>query len=589
MPKYIAPVEDMQFILHDCLNITDHYQNIGYEDAADTSLVNAIIEEAAKFSSEVISPLNYPGDLEGCRLENGQVTTPKGFKEAYQQYCEAGWSSLACPAEFEGQGLPHSLSVVTEEMNSSANTSWSMYPGLTHGSISALHHHGSDDLKNTYLPKLISGEWTGTMCLTEAHCGSDLGMLKSKAIPQEDGSYSITGTKIFISAGEHDMSSNIIHLVLARLPDAPEGSGGISLFLVPKILDTANSTIHTDNNVVCSAIEHKMGIKASATCVVNFEDSKGYLIGEANKGLACMFTMMNVARLATSVQGYALAELSLQASLDYAKDRIQMRALSGPKAPEKAADPIIVHPDVRRMLFTQKAFVEGSRGLAYYVATLVDKVHAGKDEDGQHDKRLGLLTPICKTFMTEIGFESTNHAVQTYGGHGFICESEVEQQVRDARIAMIYEGTSGIQALDFLGRKVLRDKGETLVSWIGEIKSLAGQVDDSLKPAATQLAGRCDEWLQLTQQVAGNAMKNPDEIGAAAFDFLMYSGYLSVAHVLLQQANTALTSERSKDFIQAKQETVRFYFSRMLPRIDTHKQLAIAGEDTLGCVEFGWE
>ncbi|TQV84531.1 acyl-CoA dehydrogenase C-terminal domain-containing protein [Aliikangiella coralliicola] len=586
MPQYTAPLEDIQFILHDCLNITNHYENIGYQDAADESLVNAILEEAAKFAGEVLSPINYSGDQQGCKIENGVVVTPEGYVEAYQQYCEAEWSALAFPTQYGGQGLPHSLSVVTSEMNAAANASWSMYPGLTHGAISALLHHGTDELKQQYLPNLITGEWTGTMCLTESHCGSDLGLLKTRAIPQEDDSYAITGTKIFISAGEHNMSQNIIHLVLARLPDAPEGSAGISLFLVPKILDTNASSTLTDNQVTCSAIEHKMGINGSATCVINFENSKGFLLGQPNKGLACMFTMMNVARLATSVQGYAIAELSRQASLEYAKDRLQMRSLSGIKAPEKPADPIIVHPDVKRMLFTQKSLVEGSRGLAYYVASLVDKVETHHDSDGKFEQRLSLLTPICKAFMSEIGFESTNHAVQVLGGHGYISEWELEQQVRDSRIAMIYEGTNGIQALDLLGRKVLRDKGAALADWVSEVKTQALKSSETNSELARQLAHYCDEWLGLAQQIGQKASEDMDEVGAAAFDFLMYSGYLSVAHILLQQAEIVKTTNRSEAFKQAKQQTMTFYFARILPRVKTHKALILSGNDTLQCCEF---
>ena len=586
MPQYTAPLEDIQFILHDCLKITEHYENIGYQDAADESLVNAILEESSKFAAEILSPINYTGDQQGCTIKDSVVTTPEGYTEAYQQYREAGWSALAFSTEYGGQGLPHSLSVVASEMNASANASWSMYPGLTHGSISALFHHGTDDLKQQYLPKLISGEWTGTMCLTESHCGSDLGLLKTRAIPQDDGSYAVTGTKIFISAGEHDMSQNIIHLVLARLPDAPEGSAGISLFLVPKILNMDSAATRTDNQVICSALEHKMGIKGSATCVINFENSKGYLIGEPNKGLACMFTMMNVARLATSVQGYAIAELSLQASLEYAKDRVQMRSLSGVKAPEKPADPIIVHPDVKRMLFTQKSLVEGSRGLAYYAASLVDKVETNNDSDGRFEQRLSLLTPICKAFMSEMGFESTNHAVQVLGGHGYISEWEVEQLVRDSRIAMIYEGTNGIQALDLLGRKILRDKGAALADWVNEIKTQASAVSDTNLELANKLSKYCDEWLGLAQQIGQKAAVNMDEVGAAAFDFLMYSGYLSVAHILLQQAETAISTDRSESFKQAKQQTTTFYFARILPRIKTHKALILSGNETLQCCEF---
>lgn len=585
MPQYSAPSQDMQFILHDWLKITEHYAELGLDDAADKELVNAILEEAGKFSSEVLSPLNHPGDRQECQIEQGIVTTPEGFADAYHQFCEAGWSSLAASPEFGGQGLPYSLSVVTSEMTCSSNTSWSMYPGLTHGAISALKNHAEDELKQAYLPKLISGVWTGTMCLTESHCGSDLGLLKTKAVPEDDGSYLITGTKIFISAGEHDMSENIIHLVLARLPNAPEGTQGISLFLVPKILDTDNHRT-TDNQVTCSAIEHKMGIKASATCVINFEASRGFLIGEVNKGLSCMFTMMNKARLATGIQGYALAELSYQASLAYAKDRIQMRSLSGVKAPDKSADPIIVHPDVKRMLFTQKSLIEGCRGLAYYVASVVDKVEKNADPDGSHIRRLDLLTPICKAFMSEVGFESCNQAVQVLGGHGYIAEWELEQQVRDARITLIYEGTNGIQALDFLGRKVLRDQGVALSEWIKEISDALSQVDDELQVYAKSLADYCTEWGQLAQSIAMKARKDMDEVGAAAFDFMMYSGYLSVAHILLQQAQTAAKSQQSDKFKQAKIQTLTFYIERILPRILTHKSLIESGNQALQCNEF---
>lgn len=584
MPQYRAPTEDMQFVMHDWLNMTQHYQELGMDDAADKELVNAIIEESAKFAAEVLSPLNYPGDQTGCKIENGKVTTPDGFKEAYQQYCESGWSALAEPQELGGQGLPYSLSLVTAEMSSSANTSWSMYPGLTHSAISALKHHATDELKDAYLPQLISGVWTGTMCLTEPHCGSDLGLIKTKAEPADDGSYKITGSKIFISAGEHDMSENIIHLVLAKLPDAPEGTKGISLFLVPKILNTDSSTTDTDNAVTCSAIEHKMGIKASATCVINFEDSKGYLIGQPHNGLSCMFTMMNKARLATGVQGYAIAELNRQASLDYAKNRLQMRSLSGVKAPDKAADPIIVHPDVKRMLLTQKAFTEGCRGLAYYVAKLVDKVEYQNDLEA--GRLLDLLTPICKAFMSEAGFESTNHGVQVLGGHGYIGEWELEQQVRDARITQIYEGTNGIQALDFLGRKILRDQGKALTQWLTEVATSAQQVDESLKPHADNIMWYAKECGELAQGIGMSAQKDMDEVGAAAFDFLMYAGYLTVGHILLQQANAVLKSEQSDDFKQSKLQTVAFYFARILPRVKTHKALIQSGNAVLNCREF---
>jgi len=592
MPQYQAPVEDIKFILHDWLNVTELYSKLGLEEAADSDLVNAVIDEAAKFAETQLSPLNHLGDQQSCQYDNGQVKTPDGFKQAYKQYCDAGWASLRFSPKYGGQGLPPSLAISVSEMNAAANTSWSMYPGLTHGVISALSAHGNDELKDAYLPNLIQGRWTGTMCLTEAHCGSDLGLLKSKAEPAGDNLFNISGTKIFISAGEHDMSDNIIHLVLARLPDAPAGTRGISLFVVPKILDgalaTPDNTNPTDNQVSCGSIEHKMGIKASATCVINFDQSKGYMVGEPNKGLSYMFTMMNSARLATGIQGYAIADLSRSASLDYAKDRLQMRSLSGPKFPEKQADPIIVHPDVKRMLLSQKSLVEGCRGLAFYVATLIDQVKYKADPNGAVELRLSLLTPICKAFMSEVGFESANHAVQVLGGHGYISEWQLEQQVRDARITLIYEGTNGIQALDLLGRKVLRDQAKTLTTWVSEIKEFAkSQLEDNeLKDAANTISDLCDQWLELTQQIATRAQSNMEEVGAAAFDFLMYSGYISVAHILLQMAATAQTSGCSKDFSLAKKQTLRFFVDRILPRTSTHKAAILSGCENLECSEF---
>ncbi len=587
MSQYKTPLTDIQFNLHTWLKITTHYQTLDATTSVDQSLVNAIIEESGKFAEEVLSPINHSGDLEGCQFNNGQVTTPAGFVEAYQQFCEAGWSSLASKTEFGGQGLPYSLSVIATEINSSANASWNMYPGLTHGAINALEHHATPELQAQYLPSLISGKWTGTMCLTESHCGSDLGLLKTKAIPNEDGSYHITGTKIFISAGEHNMSENIIHLVLARLPDAPKGTAGISLFLVPKILKTLNDKAQpTDNQVSCSAIEKKMGIKASATCVINFDKSRGYLIGQANKGLSCMFTMMNTARLATGIQGYSIAERAYQIALNYAKERTQMRSLSGTKQPEKEADPIIIHPDVKRMLLTQKSLIEGSRGLAYYTATLVDKVESNQEKYQKLEPQLNLLTPICKAFMSDIGFECTNHAVQILGGHGYINESLVEQLVRDVRISSIYEGTNGIQALDFLGRKILRDGGKALNEWIQQIKSFSETVSSTYQPEAQKLLALCDEWLNLTQEIMQNAQKNPDEIGAAASDFLMYSAYISVAYILLQQVSCVEQSEQAESFKVSKKQTMQFYFSRILTRTLTHQANILSANETLQCVEF---
>lgn len=588
MPQYRAPVEDMKFILHDWLNVTEHYSQLGQDEAADVELVNAVIDEAAKFAEQQISPLNHLGDQAGCLIEDGKVTTPEGFKQAYENYCDAGWASIRFSKKYGGQGLPPSLATTLAEMTAAANSSWSMYPGLTHGVISALSAHGSEKLKDEFLPNLIHGRWTGTMCLTEAHCGSDLGLLKTRAKLNDDQSFLITGTKIFISAGEHDMSENIIHLVLARLPDAPEGTKGISLFVVPKILNNDQNKTDTDNQVSCGSIEHKMGIKASATCVINFEEAKGFMVGEPNKGLSYMFTMMNSARLATGIQGYAIADLSRGASLQYAKDRLQMRSLAGPKFPEKPADPIIVHPDVKRMLLSQKSLVEGCRGLAFYVSTLIDKVKYGADPDGTVDARLGLLTPICKAFMSEVGFESTNYGVQVLGGHGYISEWELEQQVRDARISMIYEGTNGIQALDLLGRKILRDNAITLSAWVKEISTNAERLQshDQLGSSANEITKLCQEWMGLVAKIGLKSQANMEEIGAAAFDFLMYSGYISVAHILLQMAEAAEKSNQSNSFKLAKNQVLQFFIARILPRTKTHKAAILSGNDNLQCSEF---
>jgi alkylation response protein AidB-like acyl-CoA dehydrogenase len=447
MPEYIAPQRDIRFVMNELLHSGDLYQTLPGCEEATEDLLNTIVAEAAKFSEEVLAPLNRSGDEEGCHWDDGVVTTPKGFREAYQQYVENGWPSLAAPLESGGQGLPSLLGVILNELTGTANWSWGMYPGLSHGAVRTIEHHGSDEQKEAYLGKLTSGEWTGTMCLTEAQCGSDLGLLRTKAEPQADGSYAITGTKIFISAGEHDLAENIIHIVLARLPDAPEGSKGISLFIVPKFNVNSDGGLGERNSVRCDSIEHKMGIKASATCVMNFDGARGYLIGPPNKGLACMFTFMNTARLGTAVQGLAHGELAYQGALTYARERLSMRSVSGPKNPDGPADPIIVHPDVRRMLLTQKALAEGSRAFLYYLAQLGDTAECAEGERAKEAEDLmALLTPIAKAFITETGFESANLGLQVYGGHGFIREWGMEQIVRDARIAMLYEGTTGIQA-----------------------------------------------------------------------------------------------------------------------------------------------
>jgi len=590
MPAYKAPLRDLQFVMHEMLNAEAHYQAIGAEDAT-RDMVDAIMGEAAKFCEEVLSPLNQVGDQEGCTWNDGEVTTPTGFKAAYQQWVDNGWPSLAQPTEFGGQGLPDSIGNVVSEMVSTANWAWGMYPGLSHGAMNTIELHGTDEQKEVYLSKLVSGEWTGTMCLTEPHCGSDLGTLKSKAEENADGSYAISGTKIFISSGEHDMAENIVHIVLARLPGAPEGTKGISLFIVPKVLPDG-----TRNDVKCGSIEHKRGIHGNATCVMNFDGAKGFLIGPPNQGLKCMFTFMNFARLGTAMQGVASAELSFQGALTYARDRLAMRSLTGPKAPEKPADPIIVHPDVRRMLLTQKAFAEGGRMLVLYTAQMLDVVEHGEpgEERDHAETLLGLLTPIVKAFLTEVGFESTNEGVQIYGGHGFIKEWGMEQLVRDARITRLYEGTTGIQALDLLGRKVLMSQGESLKVFTKEIhKFCKAEADNpALKEFVGPLAKLNAEWGELTMGVGMKAMQDREEVGAASVDYLMYSGYVTLAYLFARAAKQASISLEGDDkaFYAAKLNTARVYYQRLLPRTKAHAQMIQAGAASLMAIsseDFG--
>ncbi|WP_457788141.1 acyl-CoA dehydrogenase C-terminal domain-containing protein [Pseudomonas sp. PL-6] len=583
MPEYKAPLRDMRFLIDDVFAFPAHYAALGASEASP-DMLGAILEEGAKFCEQVLAPLNRSGDEEGCRFDAGQVSTPKGFKEAFAQYAEGGWMGLAADPAYGGQGLPQSLGLIVSEMVASANQSWAMYPGLTHGAMSAIHAHGSEAQKQTYLSRMSEGRWTGTMCLTEAHCGTDLGLIKTRAVPQADGSYRISGSKIFISAGEHDMSENIVHLVLAKLPDAPAGTRGISLFIVPKFLPDAAGEAGARNAVSCGAIEHKMGIKASSTCVINFDGASGYLIGEANKGLACMFTMMNHARLGTGMQGLCLGEASFQGALKYANERLQMRALSGPKAPDKAADPIIVHPDVRRMLLTMKAFNEGNRALAYFTAQLLDVAHQAESAEAREEAEnlLAFLTPICKAFMTETGLEATNLGMQVFGGHGYIREWGMEQLVRDCRIAPIYEGTNGIQALDLLGRKVLGSQGKLLRGFTKIVHKFceAQAGHPQLGAQVAQLAALNQQWGELTQQVGMAAMKNPDEVGAASVDYLMYSGYLTLAYFWLRMAVVAqekLAAGDDDGFHQAKLATCAFYFQRLLPRTEAHRLALAAG------------
>jgi len=589
MPEYKAPLRDIKFVMNELLNSEQHYASLEGAEDATPDMIDAIVQEGSKFCEQVLSPLNQVGDKEGCTLSGDGVKTPTGFKEAYQQYVEGGWPSITADPNYGGQGLPHSLSLVISEMVGTSNWSWGMYPGLSHGATNTIEAHGSEEQKQTYLTKLISGEWTGTMCLTEPHCGSDLGTLRTKAEPNDDGSYSLTGTKIFISAGEHDMAENIVHIVLARLPGAPEGTKGISLFIVPKQLPSDDGSAGERNAVSCGSLEHKMGIHGNATCVMNFDGARGWLIGPENKGLNCMFTFMNTARIGTAIQGLGSAELGFQGSLAYAKERLAMRSLSGAKNPEGPADPIIVHPDVRRMLLTQKAIAEGARALIYLAGQQVDILHSGKtDEEKQAaDALLSFLTPIAKAFLTEIGYESANLGMQVFGGHGYIAEWGMEQNVRDARIGMIYEGTTGIQALDLLGRKILMSQGEALKVFTKQVHLFCKENADNeqLKEFVEPLAALNKEWGDVTMKIGMTAMKNREEVGAASVDYLMYSGYIVFGYLWARMAKVALdqmaegTSEEM--FYNAKVQTARFYFKRMLPRTKGHADAMLAGADSL--------
>ncbi len=573
MQVYEAPLRDMKFVLHELHN-DDGFGNLEALAEFTPDLTDAILEEAAKVAQEVLLPLNRGGDVEGCILENGVVRTPTGFKEAYAMFRDGGWCALASDPQWGGQGLPESVNKMTEEMICAANVSFSLYPGLTHGGTTAIEGHASDELKQRFLPKMVSGEWSGTMCLTESHCGTDLGLLRTRAVPQDDGSYKLTGAKIFISAGEHDLTENIIHLVLARMPDAPAGVKGISLFLVPKYLPKDDGSVGPANGVSVSAIEHKMGLKASATCQLNFDDSVGWLVGKPHKGMEAMFTMMNTERVSVGVQGLGVGEAAYQSAVYYAKDRLQGRSLSGVKNPGGPADPIIVHPDVRRMLMTMRAYNEGCRAITAWVSRALDAEKHTTDPEARQraEDFVALMTPVVKALFTDLGFESANLAVQVYVGHGYIAESGVEQYVRDARIAMIYEGTNGIQALDLVGRKLPAHMGRYLRSFFHPVSTFieANKADADLGKMVEGLEKAFGALQLSTATIAERGMRDPEEAAAAATDYTRLLGLVAMGYCFAKAAFVAQTALKGgtdeADFYKAKLATARFFFDRILPQ-----------------------
>ncbi|MCB1483138.1 MAG: acyl-CoA dehydrogenase C-terminal domain-containing protein [Rhodobiaceae bacterium] len=589
MPTYKAPVDDALFLLNDVFNY-ERYGNLpGFSDATP-DVVKAILEEGSKFAEEVLQPLNQVGDRQGCkRADDGSVTTPEGFKAAYDLMAQAGWIGLIASPDYGGQGLPYTLGVILNEFVSSANMAFGMYPGLSNGAYAALDKHGSDDQKSLYLPRLASGEWSGTMNLTEPHCGTDLGMIRTKAVPQGDGSYKITGTKIFISAGEHDLTENIVHLVLARIEGAEEGVKGISLFVVPKFLPRGDGDPGERNHVSCGSIEEKMGIHGNATCVMNYDEATGWLIGEAHKGLRAMFTMMNEARLGVGIQGLAQSEVAYQNAVEYARDRLQGRALTGDKAPDKPADPIIVHPDVRRMLMNQKAFNEAARALVIWSALKADVTRGSQDEAEKQaaEDHMGLLTPVIKGVLTDTGFMNAVAAQQVYGGHGYIAEHGMEQFVRDARIAQIYEGANGIQALDLVGRKLPRDGGRAMMAFFKEVTDFATEhsEDEAMKPYVEPLGKAAKDLERATMWFMANAMAKPDNAGAGSTDYLHLFGLVALAYMWAMIAKTAqakiAAGDGDKAWLEAKLVTGRYFMQRILPETGAHVRRIETGADTM--------
>jgi len=594
MPNYKVPMKDVLFLFNDVFDMQTQYQQVVGGDQATPDMIEAIFTEGAKFSENELAPLYQPGD-EGCVWNDGVVTTPAGFKEAYKTYIEAGWTSLTGSEDAGGQQLPSSVGLAVTEMITTANWAWAMYPGLSEGAIATLEDHGTDQQKTDYLTKLISGVWSGTMCLTEPHCGTDLGQMKTKAVPNEDGSYSVDGTKIFISAGEHDLTENIVHIVLAKLPDAPKGTKGLSLFIIPKFLQAADGSLGERNGVRCGSIEHKMGIHGNSTAVLNFDGAKSFLIGKPHDGLNAMFTYMNVARIGTASQGVSAAERSYQGASAYARDRLAMRSISGVKNPEGPADAIIEHPDVRRMLLTQRAIAEGGRAMVTYASQFADVYRAGKTEAAKKtaEDRLGFCTPILKGFITELGVEAANHGVQVFGGHGYIKEWGMEQILRDSRIATLYEGTTGIQALDLVGRKVLMDKLKQLNVFTGEMLSFAkgfmpwtaAGKNKVVRNQAWQVAKLAIRWRLLGYRLGAGAKKNPDSVGAGSVDFLMFSGYAYMAYMFARMSSVAAAKlkagEGDTQFLTNKLHTAEFFFQRILPRADTHAKTMKASTESV--------
>jgi alkylation response protein AidB-like acyl-CoA dehydrogenase len=582
MSIYLTPLDNIRFLVNDVFDYPSHYASFEQLEDVTPDLIEAIVQECGKFCEKELSPLYQSGD-EGCKFNEGEVKTPKGFKQAYDKYTQAGWNSLSYPQSYGGQGLPQSLGFIRTGMLSASNWSFNMYPGLTIGAVNTIIAHGSEIQKQKFLPKMSDGSWSGTMCLTEAHCGTDLGQIQTKAIATDDGCYLISGSKIFISAGEHDLTENIIHIVLARLPSSPKGTRGISLFIVPKMNVDEEGVVLENNKVSCGSIEEKMGIKGSSTAVINFDGAKGFLLGEINKGLECMFTFMNTIRIGTSLQGVGAAESAYNLSLNYAKERLSMRSLVGKKYPEKVADPLIVHPDVRRMLLTQKAISEGGLAMVYYACKLTDTIdyHAEVSVREKSDEKLGLLTPILKAFLTETGVESTNLGMQIFGGHGYIKETGIEQIVRDVRISTIYEGATAIQALDLLGRKILLNKAKELRGFCSEILSFCRQNSvlsrsshgKKMQSIVWPLAKEVLKWQKHTFILMLKANKNRELVGSASVEYLMYSGYIFMGYMWAKMAKAAhenISNGRGDlAFNQSKLDTADFYFERIFPRVKT--------------------